>query len=68
MEGSRQDARAGPLAMVLTAVTEIRLPWYSPASHPHNRWNVVEVEEFLTWRLSATVTPEHVDPVNDPGQ
>jgi hypothetical protein len=49
------DARAGPLAMVLTVVTEIRLPRYPPASHPRNRWNVVEVEEFLTWRLSATV-------------
>ena len=55
MEGGRQDAHAGPLATVLTAVTEIRPPWYSPASRPHNRWNVVEVEEFLTWRLSATV-------------
>jgi hypothetical protein len=50
------DAHAGPLAMVLTVVTEIRLPRYPPASHPRNRWNVVEVEEFLTWRLSATVT------------
>jgi len=48
--------------MVLTVVTEIRLPRYPPASHPCNRWNVVEVEEFLTWRLSATVTMKSTSP------